>query len=166
MTREPANGVPTRDDLIDFVYREAELIDERRFDAWLALFADDGRYWIPANPGQTDARLQVSLMLEDKLLLKARIERLAGDRTFSQQPASRCQHVLQRPSVAAMDHDRGQYRLRTRYLYVETRGADQQVFACNASHTLVLAGEGLRILEKRIDILNADAPLTMIQLFM
>ena len=166
MTREPASGLPTRDDLIDFVYREAELIDERHFDAWLALFADDGRYWIPANPGQTDARLQVSLMLEDKLLLKARIERLAGDRTFSQQPASRCQHVLQRPSVTAMDHQRGHYRLRTRYLYVEARGADQQVFACTAAHTLVRVDEGLRILEKRVDILNADAPLTMIQLFM
>ena len=166
MTREPANGVPTRDDLIDFVYREAELIDERRFEAWLALFADDGRYWIPASPGQSDARLQVSLMLEDKLLLKARIERLAGDRTFSQQPASRCQHVLQRPSVTAIDHERSQYRLRTRYVYIETRGADQQVFACTASHTLIRVDEGLRILEKRIDILNADAPLAMIQLFM
>ena len=56
--------------------------------------------------------------------------------------------------------------MRTRYLYVEARGALQQTFACTATHTLVRAGTGLKILEKRIDILNADAPLPMIQLFM
>lgn len=166
MAIEPTAAPPTREDLVDFVYREAELLDERDYDAWLALFADDGRYWIPAQPDQTDARLHVSLMLEDKLLLKARIGRLAGDRTFSQQPGSRGQHILQRPSVTLMDHDRREYRLRTRYLYVETRGAEQQMFACTAAHTLVYRGEGLAILEKRVDILNAEAPMAMVQLFM
>ncbi len=166
MAVELTTAPPTREDLVDFVYREAELLDERDHDAWLALFADDGRYWIPVRPDQTDARLHVSLMLEDKLLLRARIERLAGDRTYSQQPVSRSQHVLQRPSVTSMDHERREYRVRTRYLYIETRGTGQQMFACTASHVLVQRGEGLAILEKRVDILNADAPLAMVQLFM
>ena len=133
----PASPSPpvSHEDLIDFVYREAELLDERQYQRWLDLFADDGRYWIPAQPGQTDARLQVSLMLEDKLLLKARIARLGGERTFSQQPESRGLHVLQRPRVEASNHEQGEYRLRTAYLYVEARGALQQTFACSASHT-------------------------------
>ncbi|HJZ18253.1 MAG TPA: aromatic-ring-hydroxylating dioxygenase subunit beta, partial [Stellaceae bacterium] len=29
-----------------FLYREARLLDERRFHEWLALFADDVRYWM------------------------------------------------------------------------------------------------------------------------
>jgi len=33
--------------LIEFVYREARLIDEKRFDEWYDLYADDGRYWMP-----------------------------------------------------------------------------------------------------------------------
>jgi 3-phenylpropionate/cinnamic acid dioxygenase small subunit len=159
------SGFPTRDDLIDLVYREAELIDERRFDDWLALFADDGRYWIPLSPDQPDARLLVSILWEDKLLLKARIERLAGDRTFSQQPPSRCQHVLQRPAVLDGDDAAGGYRLRTRQLYFESRGGRQVTLACTISHRIVCASGALRILEKRVDILNADAPLPMIQLF-
>lgn len=166
MTNQAHAPAPTRDDLIDFVYREAELLDERRFEQWLAMFADDGCYWIPARAAQTDARLQVSLLLEDKLLLSARIERLTGERTFSQQPPSRGQHVLQRPAVTATDHERREYRLRTRYLYVESRGAEQHLFACTASHLLLATAAGLRISEKRVDLLNADAPLPMIQLFL
>ncbi len=155
-----------REDLIDFVYREAELLDERQYQRWLDLFAEDGRYWIPAQPGQTDARLQVSLMLEDKLLLRARIERLGGERTFSQQPESRGLHVLQRPTVTAMNQERGVFGLRTRYLYIETRATLQHTFACTAQHTLACSGGALKIVEKRIDLLNADAPLPMVQLFM
>jgi 3-phenylpropionate/cinnamic acid dioxygenase small subunit len=51
-----------RDDLIRFVYHEARLLDEQRFDEWLALFAADGRYWMPLEYGQTDRRLTASLM--------------------------------------------------------------------------------------------------------
>ena len=153
-------------DLIDFVYREAELLDQRRFDEWYELFADEGHYWIPLHADQPDPRDHVSLMYEDKLLLKARIERLAGPRTHSQQPESRCQHVLQRPLIVAMDSVNGEYAARTRYLYVEVRGEEQLVFACTASHRLTVVNGHLKILEKRVDILNGDAPLPMIQLFM
>jgi len=31
----------------DFLYAEAEILDERRYDEWLALLADDVRYWMP-----------------------------------------------------------------------------------------------------------------------
>lgn len=161
-----AAHVPGRDELVDFVYREAELLDERRFDLWLALFDEAGRYWIPLAAGQTDACGHASLMLEDKLLLKARIERLAGERTFSQQPESRCQHVLQRPSIVSFEPERDRFILRTRYIYVESRGGAQQVLACTATHTLRSVDGSLAILEKRVDLLDAGAPLPMIQLFM
>ena len=85
---------PTDQDLIGFVVHEARLIDQHRFEEWLDLFADDGYYWMPLEWGQTDPRLTTSLMYEDKLLLRIRVERLKGNRTFSQKPKSRCHHVL------------------------------------------------------------------------
>src|SRR5437868_12561618 len=63
-------------ELVKFVVREARLLDEKRFDEWYELFADDGHYWVPANPGQADPHLQNSLAYEDKFLLKLRVERL------------------------------------------------------------------------------------------
>ena len=85
--------------LVAFVYAEARMLDEQRFEDWLALFTDDGHYWMPLVPGQQDPRLHTSLLYEDKLLLRVRVERLAGARTFSQQPRSRCHHLLQQPMV-------------------------------------------------------------------
>ena len=43
-------------ELIEFVYAEARLIDEKRFDEWYELFADDGRYWMPLTRGQQSGR--------------------------------------------------------------------------------------------------------------
>ena len=84
----------SRQALIDFVYAEARLLDEQRYEQWLDLFTEDGYYWMPLVHDQQDARLHASLMHEDKLLLRIRVERLAGRRTFSQQPKSRSHHLL------------------------------------------------------------------------
>ena len=121
---------------------------------------------MPLAPGQTDARLHTSLMYEDKLLLKIRIERLAGARTFSQQPKSRCHHLLQRPEVESMDASAGRFVLRTAFHYVETRLDAQQLYAGWATHTLLATTAGLRITLKRIDLVNCDAAFGNIQLFM
>ena len=161
-----AASIPTDRELVDFVYREARLLDEQRFEDWLALFADDGHYWMPLAPGQTDARLHASLMHEDKLLLQVRIERLRGARTYSQQPASRSHHLLQAPTVESRDEAAGVYTTRCAYHYVETRRDEQQLHAGWATHTLVATPAGLRIRLKRVDLVNCDAAFGNLQLFM
>lgn len=161
-----AASIPTDRELVDFVYREARLLDEQRFEDWLALFADDGHYWMPLAPGQTDARLHASLMHEDKLLLQVRIERLRGNRTYSQQPASRSHHLLQAPTVESRDEAEGVYTTRCAFHYVETRRDEQQLHAGWATHTLVTTPAGLRMRLKRVDLVNCDAAFGNLQLFM
>jgi len=156
----------TDQDLQAFVYAEARLLDEGRFDDWLGLVAEDGRYWMPLSPEQTEARLHTSLMDEDKLLLTIRVERLKGARTYSQQPRSRCHHLLQQPSVEARDDASGLFRLRTAFHYVESRLDEQVLFAGWATHELLALPEGLRMRLKRIDLVNCDAAHGNIQLLM
>lgn len=156
----------TAQDLVDFVYYEARLLDEQRFDAWLDLFTEDGYYWMPLAHGQTDPILHASLLYEDKLLLKVRIERLAGQRTFSQQPKSRCHHLLQHPQVIDFDAKAPEHQVRTAFHYTETRGDSQTMYVGWVSHHLVLKEGQLRQRLKRVDLLNCDAPFGNIQLFM
>src|SRR5882757_1340401 len=104
--------------LSTFVYHEARLLDEQRFDEWLTLFAEDGRYWMPLEYGQTDRRLTASLMDEDLFLLRLRVERLKGSRTYSQKPSSRCHHVLQQPQVDVLDPASNRYVVWTPMHYV------------------------------------------------
>lgn len=153
-------------ELIAFVVHEARLLDEQRWEEWLELFTDDGHYWMPLAPGQTDARLHASLMYEDKLLLKVRTERLRGARTFSQQPSSRSHHLLQVPTVEVRDEAAGRYATRTAFHYVETRADEQTLYAGWATHTLVEVNGALRIELKRVDLVNCDAAFGNMQLFM
>jgi 3-phenylpropionate/cinnamic acid dioxygenase small subunit len=156
----------TQDDLIRFVIREARLLDEKRFDEWYELFADDAYYWVPLAPGQTDPLQHTSLAYEDKLLLQLRIERLKRPNAFSQKPASRCHHLLQTPEVEKSDDAKGEYLTRTQMIYTETRGDESQRYAATARHSLIKVNEKLKIKLKRVDILNSDAALPSIQLFL
>jgi 3-phenylpropionate/cinnamic acid dioxygenase small subunit len=154
------------EEIIRFVIREARLLDEKRFDDWYELFTDDGVYWVPLTPGQPDPLQHNSLAYEDKLLLKLRVERLKSPRAFSQQPASRCHHLLQTPEIEKMDEAKGEVLTRTQMIYTETRGDESQRYAATAWHSLVRINNKLLIKLKRIDILNSDAALPSIQLFL
>jgi 3-phenylpropionate/cinnamic acid dioxygenase small subunit len=157
---------PAERELVKFVVREARLLDEKRFDEWYELFADDGYYWVPALPGQTDPHLQNSLAYEDRFLLKLRVERLKSPQAFSQQPESRCHHVLQATEVEKLEPGTDEFLTRTPMIYTETRGDESQRYAATAWHTLVWKEGALKIKLKRVDILNCDAMLPSIQLFL
>ena len=158
-------SVPSREDVVAFVYEEARLLDEGRFDEWLGLFAPDGRYWMPLEPGQTDPLLVTSLLYEDVFMLKLRVERLEGARTFSQKPPSRCHHLLQQPRIEAFAPEAGRYAAVTAFHYVETRLDEQNLYAGWARHELELVDGALRIALKRVDLVNCDAAFGNIQLF-
>lgn len=152
--------------LTDFVYAETRLLDDLRFDEWLDLFAEDGYYWMPLTHDQPDPRLHTSLLYEDKLLLKIRIDRLNGNKTFSQQPKSRCHHLIQQPAVELADDATGEYIVRSTFHYVETRIDQQDFYAGWLTHYLVRQDDALRIKLKKVQLVNCDAAFGNIQLFM
>lgn len=160
-----SSGQVGTDAVREFVYHEARLIDEKRFTEWYDLFTDDARYWIPLTRGQPDGDNHTSLMFEDKLLLKVRIERLKNPRSFSQQQPSYCQHVIERPSVESVDATAGFWVTRSPFVYFEVQ-RDTQVALAGISWLHLIAIDGaLRIRLKKVELLNCDAALPSIQLF-
>lgn len=151
--------------LAEFVYAEARLLDAKRFDEWNALFTDDAYYWIPLVPDQPDGENHTSHMYEDKLLREIRIERYKSPRAFSQQPPSRCHHLLQQPMVEVFDAAGNRYVTRTQFIYTEARGDATLTLVGTVYHHLRQVGGALRITLKRVDLLNPDAALPAVQLF-
>lgn len=154
----------SKDDLIDFIYDEVRMLDEGRYDEWLNLWLPDGHYWMPLDYKQADPHGTTSLMYEDMFLLRVRVERLNGARTFSQKPKSRCHHVIQRPFVDETDDAAGRFVTTTFMHYVETRLDEQCLLALTARHELALVEGQLRIANKRVEIVNCDAAFRNIQL--
>ena len=155
----------THQALIDFVIHEARLLDAKRFDEWNALFTPDAYYWLPLVPDQEDGINHTSHLYEDKLLRELRIERLKSPRAFSQQPPSRCHHLLQVPAVERFDLEANHFVLRTEFHYTESQGDELQFYVGTFFHHLTLQGGALRMTLKRVNLLNCDAALPAVQLF-
>ncbi|HVN43875.1 MAG TPA: aromatic-ring-hydroxylating dioxygenase subunit beta [Steroidobacteraceae bacterium] len=151
--------------LTSFVYEEARLLDEKRFDEWYELFTEDAFYWMPLTRGQPDGENYTSLLYEDKLLLRIRIERLKSPHAFSQQQPSFSQHLLQAPIVESSGDDARSWVMRTPFLYVESQLDNQLLLAGVSRLHLVQLDGRLRIRLKKVELVNCDAALPQIQLF-
>ncbi|MGJ7507916.1 aromatic-ring-hydroxylating dioxygenase subunit beta [Variovorax sp. GT1P44] len=155
----------TRQDLIDFVVKESRLLDGKRYEEWNALFTDEAFYWVPLVPDQEDGINHTSHLYEDKLLRDLRIERLKSPRAFSQQPPSRCHHLLQTPTVEEFDLEANCFVVRTEFHYTESQGDELQFYVGTFFHHLTVDGGALRMTLKRVNLLNCDAALPAVQLF-
>jgi len=144
-----------------FIIRELRLIDERRFDEWLALFTPDCLYWLPIV--EADPALEPSLVYDDLKRLKERVYRITASPP-AQQPGSRTLHNVSNVDVVEAGEDGG--RVLCNLTVFELRPGDpiqvglavQRVFAANAEYHLV-DGPQWRIRLKKVWLLNRDEPL-------
>jgi 3-phenylpropionate/cinnamic acid dioxygenase small subunit len=140
-----------------FLAHEARLLDEAKFDDWLALFTDDAWYWVPTEPGQANPHDTVSLIYDDRRLLETRVRRLASPRMYSQEPRSRTSRIVAQVSVE--DAEGRAATVRSKFVRIEYRREQQRLFAGTAWHRLVLLDGAIRIAWKRVDLVNCDAPM-------
>ncbi|MGO3870575.1 MAG: aromatic-ring-hydroxylating dioxygenase subunit beta [Alcaligenes sp.] len=152
--------------LQNFVWQENALLDEGRFDEWYELFAQDGLYWIPGESGQESPEGRMCIALENRMLLRLRIDRLSHHRAFSLQPGVRGLRVIQTPRVQSEYPDEdGCYTVRTNLIYSEYQKQKTEVLPATASYRLRAVDQAWKIVEKRVDLLSVDGYLPTIQLF-
>src|SRR5215210_3909952 len=97
-----------------FLLHEARLLDDARFDEWLALFTEDAWYWVPVEPDQKNPYDTVSLIYDDRRLLETRVRRLASPRIYSQEPRSRTSRIV--ANVTLEEAQNGACIVRSKFL--------------------------------------------------
>jgi 3-phenylpropionate/cinnamic acid dioxygenase small subunit len=140
-----------------FLLHEARLLDDAKFDDWLALFTPDAQYWVPSEPGQQNPHDTVSLIYDDRRLLETRVRRLASPRIYSQEPRSRTSRIVANVTIEESGLDF--VRVRSKFVMIEFRRNEQRLFGGTCFHRLIRQGDGLRIRLKRVDLVNCDAPM-------
>jgi ethylbenzene dioxygenase subunit beta len=146
-----------------FLFAEAALLDDGLFEDWLDLFAPDGAYWVPAARGQPDPFDHVSLFYEDRTLMDMRIRRLRHPQAHALASPIRTSHVVGNVVLAGMDGEASV--IRSRFVCVEFQDDRQRVFAGAYTHRLVSGADGLRIRQKRVDLVNVEAWHEAMQVF-
>jgi 3-phenylpropionate/cinnamic acid dioxygenase small subunit len=101
-----------KDEIETFLYREAELLDERRYTEWLDLFIEDAHYFMPmrrnvphGEPERefTRAGIDVSWFDEGKDTLTRRVQQILTGIHWAEEPPSRTCHMISNVQVLATD---------------------------------------------------------------
>lgn len=157
-----------------FLYREARLLDERRFAEWLDLLTDDIRYWMTARSNRYPRRSKaiaildparyveddlakdgdLALLDENRQTLAARVERLDTGMAWAEDPPSRTRHLI--GNLEATPLDDGEVSARTAFLiYRSHLETDSQLLSGSREDVLRRVDGGWRVARRTI-VLDAN----------
>lgn len=104
MDRDDAMAyVLLKQEVEEFLYQEAELLDERRYEEWLELLADDVRYWMPMRRNVKFGELEreftregqdINWFDEGKDTLRRRVQQILTGIHWAEEPLSRICHMV------------------------------------------------------------------------
>ena len=150
-----------RQAVTDFLHMEARLADEARYAEWLALWTDDGVYWVPAttDPG-ADPEKHLSHIYDNRGRIETRVKMLQSGFRYSQEPVS-----LMRRLVSNIEIDRaenGELVAHSNFILGELAVQakhEMHWWVGRMTHRLrVVAGE-LKMCAKKVVLVNAAEPL-------
>ena len=121
----------------NFLYLEAELLDERKLREWLELFTDDARYWMPIRHNPLERPREISDELskpgegyyfdDSKENLRLRVERVYSKSAWSELPPSRTRHLI--TNVRVKKSTASEIEVHSNFLVYRTRmEADKDLF--------------------------------------
>ena len=151
----------TRPEAEALLYREARLLDERRFEEWLALFADDAHYLVPSGDAAPGGPAEPAIIDDDRPGMEDRVHRLRSPATWAQSPPSHTLHLVANVELGAPDGQGGQ-AVHAACVIHESRLGRSRAFAARCLYILRPSPEGgpsWRIALKRVALLEADQPL-------
>jgi benzoate/toluate 1,2-dioxygenase subunit beta len=146
--------------VVDFVYKEARLADEARYAEWLALWTDDGVYWVPAttDPG-ADPDKHISHIYDNRGRIETRIKLLQTGHRYSQEPASLMRRLISNIEVAA---DGAELVVESNFALAELAiqaKREMHWWVGRTMHRLRRVEGELKMCRKKVVLVNAAEPL-------
>jgi 3-phenylpropionate/cinnamic acid dioxygenase small subunit len=141
----------------DLIYREARLLDEKKWHDWLALYTEDALFWMPSWAGEyettSDPELELNLIyLKGRAHLEDRVFRLETGESFASVPMARTAHVVGGVTVDATDD--GEIKARAGWM-VHSYGIHGGITRGGwYEYTLRRGGDALRIARKKITMID------------
>ncbi|MAM62232.1 aromatic-ring-hydroxylating dioxygenase subunit beta [Maritimibacter sp. UBA3975] len=157
-----------------FLYREAELLDDRDFRGWMTCFSEDVHYWMPHRTNrpprerarEVSAANELAIYDEFHQDLKARVAKIETGKAWAEEPPSRTRHFVSNVRVTRKDAD---FRVRSNILVIQCRNdLDEHLFVGERFDLLRSDPEGsggFRIAERKIVLDQATLRAPSISIF-
>lgn len=157
-TGRSVTATPTGDlirDVEQFLYAEAALLDAWELRAWLELWTEDARYYVPATDfPEGDPRESLGLIDDDLARLTGRVERLLSAKAYREFPWSRTRHFI--TNVRITGRDGSGISVTASFLVYRFRKGEEQTFVGQYRYRLATRDSGFRVSEKAV-VLDAEA---------
>jgi benzoate/toluate 1,2-dioxygenase beta subunit len=144
-----------RDSCRRLLEKEARLLDQDRLDDWLALYAPECLYWVPATPHGGDPRREIAVCFDDRRRLEDRIFRLDNDFAWSQQPRSRTARLISNTTVYSTGVA-AEFMVRSTFFTSEFQAGDNRTYTGWYGHRIREQGDGWEILVKQVNLIDCD----------
>jgi 3-phenylpropionate/cinnamic acid dioxygenase small subunit len=147
----------------ELLYREAELLDGKQWDQWLALYQEKAVYWVPAWLDEydvvTDPTSQVSLIYHDnRSQLEERVARIESRKSITALPLPRTVHLISNVRIVSADDQGLAVAASFMVCVYDPRTAREHSHFGRYAYRLVKTGGELRIAVKKIILSNDRVP--------
>lgn len=149
-----------KEEIEAFLYREAELLDERRYEEWLDLLTDDVHYFMPMRrnvPADEPEReftrrgQDVNWFDEGKDTLTRRVRQILTGVHWAEEPPSRTCHLVSNIQVAAAAPAPAEVIVKSRFLVYRNRvETETDVLVGRREDVLRRVNGGWKIARRRI----------------
>ena len=135
--------------------REARLLDQLRFDEWLAMYASECIYWVPGTPGGGDPRREIAISFDDRRRMEDRIYRLRTGYAWSQAPKSRTVRMTSNVEVFATGESAARM-VRSNFLINEFRVDGTRFLSGWCGHRFVQIADRWEIQVRQVNLIDCD----------
>ena len=143
-------------DVEQFLYKQAEYLDSKRWQKWIDLFTSDGMYWMPPDATYKTWDGQPAIFAEDRNLMNVRRLRVLHPDAWSQRPLWGTNHVVSNVVIKKLAKN-GDVEATSRFHMMELRRDDVRHFAGSYLHRLKKVKDKYQIKLQRVDMTNAQA---------
>lgn len=157
MSAKMPDKTPLLTEVEQFVYREARLQDDHEYEAWEALWTDDGVYWIPANGGDIDPEKEMSIVYDNRSRISVRVRQLLSGKRYTQEPRSNLRHIIS--NVELMGEAGDDILVGANSLVFESSLRGDTLWAARNDYVLRRDGDDFRMARKKVTLVNNDKPL-------
>jgi len=143
-----------------FLFEEARLADESRYEEWLALWAEDLHYWVPAGAPTYDRDRRISFINDNRNRLQTRIRQLQTGVRYAQTPPSPMRRLV--GNIELLDVTGDEVRTGSNFVLHELSAQatnELRIWAGRTTHVLRAGPDGLRMVSKVVELVNAEQPL-------
>ena len=150
-----ANTPTLREMVEDFLFREAELLDDWRLDDWVALFTEDARYVVPTTDlPEGDPQRDLVFIDDDITRLRARAVRLNSRHAHREYPWSRTRRFVS--NVRVSETGDGQLSVTANVMVYRFRSGEGAPYVGSVHYTLRMDNGELKIAYRRA-VLDLEA---------